>query len=501
MGLFTILFVFILSTLTGFQTVGDVISRSVPVLSDAYVRGGIYNLQNYGNSEHLVIKSSINPDFSRESYLNFNTSSLFLGNNCTLSLPNLVINPHTNLFQIYLGYVNSSWSENSLIWNNKPKSYNRIGPISITGPVNISIHDFVQQSILQNNGQLSLHLYQSGIGSTDKLEFDSRETGIGGVVECVFPKHIIINVVEDSFVRGGQFGNTNYGSDDKLIVKSSTNPNFIRESYLKFNTKGLYPHYNCKLKLYNSITSSFLIQISKTHTSWNESTITYNNKPGSIQNLVPIIINQGNISIDISSLIQSDKISLNIRTLNQTNDKLEFWSKEGMIPPQVDCTIDEESTCTDGWKITGYFTPIESEYPNVLKTVMTDMGLRIFRKQFLDNVETEGWGKTLQSDYVGFYDGGWHIHHSAVDSRGNVLTLYGIAVDPDIIPFDTQVTIPNLPSPFGSRIYTATDIGAVQGQGDGIFGKEIDVFCGEGSQAEQYTFTITTQSTIVCILP
>jgi 3D (Asp-Asp-Asp) domain-containing protein len=152
--------------------------------------------------------------------------------------------------------------------------------------------------------------------------------------------------------------------------------------------------------------------------------------------------------------------------------------------------------CSTGWYITGYFTPIETDYSGVTSSVYVEgVGTYSFYNTFLTTIQTEGWGKTRFGWYLGYYSNSWHKSNAPLDSAGNALVDGTIATDPAVIGAGATVKIPTLPSPWGSKLYTARDVGG------GITGKHIDVYCGEGSAAEQETFRITGQDNQVCYQP
>ncbi len=94
---------------------------------------------------------------------------------------------------------------------------------------------------------------------------------------------ILVN--NDSYVRGGDdFTNTNYGKENKLVVKSNNYERYIRETFLKFNLQKItYQISNVKLKLKVLKSSENAIHTVKfiQNDSWNENDITYNTKPQS----------------------------------------------------------------------------------------------------------------------------------------------------------------------------------------------------------------------------
>ena len=148
--------------------------------------------------------------------------------------------------------------------------------------------------------------------------------------------------------------------------------------------------------------------------------------------------------------------------------------------------------CSSDWYITGYFTPIESDYSGDFIRIVFDDYIKHFRSDFLADVKIEGWGKTRLGDYVGWYDNSFHLSDAALDLHGDELLVEFVAVDTVLIEQKTKLSIPTLPSPWNELLFTASDIGP------SIKGKHIDVYTGEGKQAELETFRITGTENEVC---
>jgi len=151
------------------------------------------------------------------------------------------------------------------------------------------------------------------------------------------------------------------------------------------------------------------------------------------------------------------------------------------------------SNCSSDWYITGYFTPVESDYFGDFQKISFGEEVKQFRSDFLSVVKTEGWGKTNSEEYIGWYDDSFHISDTALDSHGDPLLVQYVAVDSKIIKQKTNLVIPDLPSPWNEIIFESSDIGP------SIKGKHIDVYTGEGKQAELETFRITGSNNDVCI--
>ena len=153
-----------------------------------------------------------------------------------------------------------------------------------------------------------------------------------------------------------------------------------------------------------------------------------------------------------------------------------------------------QSSCSDGWYITGYYVPQENELPGDAEQVeVKNVGSLSFSREFLSETRTEGWGITRFGWALGYYSSEWHRSDAGpLDAAGNLLTDGAIAIDRSLIPHGAQVQISTLPSPWASKTFRATDIGV------GIVGQHIDVFTGTGSTAQQETFRITSNDNRVC---
>ena len=166
------------------------------------------------------------------------------------------------------------------------------------------------------------------------------------------------------------------------------------------------------------------------------------------------------------------------------------WEETPAPPPDI------FSTCSMDWYITGYYTPVESDYSGDFTTVLVDGVERQYRSDFLADVKIEGWGRALAGDYVGWYHYSYHHSDDALDAKGNKLVVGIVAADPYRINLyeknEHKLIIPTLQSPWNEIIFTVTDTGP------SIMGKHIDVFTGEGKQAEEETFRITGDGNTIC---
>lgn len=150
-------------------------------------------------------------------------------------------------------------------------------------------------------------------------------------------------------------------------------------------------------------------------------------------------------------------------------------------------------TCSDGWRITGYFTPIESDYMRgqMTEIEIKDVGKMSFNADFVRVIFDEeqgfgeGWGKSRFGWYLGNYGGEWYKASDPLDANNSPLKANSIAVDNTLVPNNSVVTIPNLPGEWTRTQFIANDVGVT------VHGKHIDVYTGEGKTAETAMYQVT----------
>ena len=149
--------------------------------------------------------------------------------------------------------------------------------------------------------------------------------------------------------------------------------------------------------------------------------------------------------------------------------------------------------CSEGWRITGYFTPVETDYESTetSEIEIKGIGALSFNAEFLNIVFNEddgfgeGWGKTRFGWYVGKYNGAWHKSDAPLDAHDAPLLPNSIAVDPHLIPNGSVVQIPGLPHGFGDIKFIGNDVGVT------VHGKHIDIYTGEGKAAGRLMRSVT----------
>jgi 3D (Asp-Asp-Asp) domain-containing protein len=153
-----------------------------------------------------------------------------------------------------------------------------------------------------------------------------------------------------------------------------------------------------------------------------------------------------------------------------------------------------EEECSSQWRVTGYFTPVESDYPQSkqIQINVEQQGTSTHSAAFLKAVKIEGWGKTKHGWYLGRFSNKWHRSEHPLNAMGKPLNTGSIATDRNIIPAGSALKIPSLPNNLKHQLYVSDDVGSA------IKNTHIDIYTGEGKRAEKTTFEITGKDHVVC---
>ncbi len=205
-----------------------------------------------------------------------------------------------------------------------------------------------------------------------------------------------------------------------------------------------------------------------------------------------IYLNEVNdLSSLIDSLVQERIPIVHFSTLVKYIDLNQLYSSSSFYKriPQ----------CSSGWRVSTYFTPLETDFNGPKKAIMVLNQLTNHAKNatgttiaianissslstftsFLNAVQEYGWGKTKDGKYLGYYNNQYYLAAHPLNSIGKTLRIGDIAVDPSIIALGAKVTLPTLPSPWDNMTYTASDTGI------SINGKHMSVYIGEGKVVQE----------------
>ena len=282
-------------------------------------------------------------------------------------------------------------------------------------------------------------------------------------------------VVADAYVRGGNtYGDINFGADDDLIVKSSSDEHYTRHSFLRFDLAGFQassidnatfkayvhshqtPGISVPLKLYSVFDDT-----------WDEDTITWNNQPSAVTLLGTVNVSDvGPVEFDITSQLAEELNSDNLLSLvllddSGTNQMLQLRSRtRENDQPSLEITP-SLSECTPLSSGPDIIPPVitltgDSSINIVLGSTYTDMGATATDNVDADITASIATVNPVNANTVGTYT----ITYNVSDAAGNAATEVARTV---VVAADTTLPIITLT---GNSIVnvvlgpTYTDMGA-----------------------------------------
>jgi parallel beta-helix repeat protein len=206
---------------------------AVPAEADAFVRDGSFGNANYGSDPELLVKTAGVAGFSREAFLRFNVASAGAAPVASAKLRLYVVAGPA--IENHLSVVSdSSWSESTLTWNNKPASAAPFASWTVQPGswVEIDMTDQVRDA-LAGGGKLSLRITTPTSDSAN-VRYASRDHTTAAIrPQLIIQPQVIAS--DDAYVRDGSFADDNYGSDPELLVKAAGSPGFTREAFVRFD--------------------------------------------------------------------------------------------------------------------------------------------------------------------------------------------------------------------------------------------------------------------------
>lgn len=263
---------------------------------DAYVRGGAYASDNFGALPELFVKNNASSDMVRKSYLRFDLSQLDLSQITSVKFHiNGAITEGTHQeTEIWVfGTDEQGWNESAVTWSTQPEEIYELGSILVNRTWKwheLDVTDYVR-SRMQGEGISTFVLVQKeepGFTAHFRSKEHSQKPYLTvettPVVEALYSE-------DDAYVRGGASADLNYGSETNLIVKKNT-ADLTREGLLKFDISGYEPAQigSAKLHLFGAITEGSgdlqknIVYLSEDD-DWNESTVTWNDKPAPVHRI------------------------------------------------------------------------------------------------------------------------------------------------------------------------------------------------------------------------
>lgn len=159
-------------------------------------------------------------------------------------------------------------------------------------------------------------------------------------MQAAFSHDLKLTSVADSYVRGGDYANMNYGGDTTAWLKLDNSGDYTRETCLRFNLEGLPDGArNVKLRLMVDSGGEGIDQLnievrSVADDSWNENTVTWNNRPAqgsAITNIAGSRLTVGEyVELDLTAEVKAEAdglLSLALVAVNSPDS--DRWAQFG----------------------------------------------------------------------------------------------------------------------------------------------------------------------------
>ncbi len=155
---------------------GDLIKKTFPVSSDAYVRGGESSEINYGIDENLVIKRGSNENYFRKSLIKIDLHGKVLtGDDIRKAVLRLYANK-TAYCNIVASVIADNWTETGVTWANAPALEDQIASVEITYENTWYDWDITDYFIAQMNEDSVVSIcLQDHSAANEIIYFNSRE--------------------------------------------------------------------------------------------------------------------------------------------------------------------------------------------------------------------------------------------------------------------------------------------------------------------------------------
>lgn len=394
----------------------DTTTKSIKLssIADAYVRDGSYASNNYGSDSTLLVKGdNTNGGYQRLSYLKFLLDSVKAVGSAKLRIyAQRVVNAGNPVVSIF-GVNNDSWTESGITYNSAPPSstsaLNTTSIVDSAKYYEFDVTDYVNAQVAGDK-KVSFVIKDTSF-QNNYIVFSSKESSQNRP-ELIIVANVALTPSNDAYVRDGSYQGANYGNDTSLVVKKST-IGYLRKSYLKFSLNNIGNVKSAKLRLYGTnedATYAKVFAYGVNNDSWSESSITWNNAPGSI---TPLLDSESvnNVAkyyeFDVTNFVKSEfagdkTASFVIKDTLTQNKLVTFNSKENSkFPPQLVVDYSGDTTTTGLRSIYANSTSVvkSNNAESLLKKVSLHSKAKVYPNPVNNNIHV-----ALPPDYNGNFN-------------------------------------------------------------------------------------------------
>ncbi len=262
---------------------------------DAHVRNGVHAMTNFGGATSLRVQDSTSADEQRLGLLRFHFADLMhKGAVVSATLHMKVTASGPTWLPAQLGArrcPQDVWFENGVTWLNRPQplpsAATYVAESGGNGVVSIDVTPMVQSELRGGGQRLTIELAQASTDAGSWVDLEALEASAGAAATLVVIQKTAIEAAADAYVRGGVYAATNYGGQNRLIVKEDGNPDYDRIAFLRFDLAGLAGTGPIR-KVYLDLVSTVMGPRGATtpyrvhhvpNDGWQEMTVTWNSRP------------------------------------------------------------------------------------------------------------------------------------------------------------------------------------------------------------------------------
>jgi len=371
---------------------------TVDASADAYIRGGVYSVGNYGYDDSLVVDQESSSDKDRKTIIEFDLTQYDIKLQDSFNLKLFVTGVDNAGAQITVSRIDDSveWKEGTVNMNYFNQHIKRLGnnfvlkPSDVGSWVEISVTSLIETS--SDNNKVTLMLDNQGSARGDQgVIFSSRENPNGNgpqLVRAHPAPQVDIEAEQEAYVRSGKFGDSRKGLESTFLIKNDRNSDYDRKGVIDFDL-GLYNFASATeltATLYLHVDSigkdNLLISTARLNeTDWYEGTVTWNNIDAEVikyGNRVRVFEEDVDtwVEVSVTNLLladtAADKLTLYLENRNTvgSEDWISFSAEEGGYTPRL--VIDGnniETIPTNAPSSSPTASPTETPSPTVLESV------------------------------------------------------------------------------------------------------------------------------------
>ncbi|MEQ8765620.1 MAG: BNR-4 repeat-containing protein [Planctomycetota bacterium] len=217
--------------------------RVLPTERDTWVRGGSHAGEAHGGEEVLAISHAATEEDQRLTFARFFLQELIGEGAVKRAVLRLDIAASGGAFAaadlLARRCTTDNWSE-SMSWNDRPSPTGPAFPaVSVEGRIEIDVTEAIASELANGGQRITFELSSLDLDPNGWVILHSKEAGAGTAPRLVIEQINWLEPIADTHVRSGTYSQTNYGTDDRLVIKEDGNDDYDRVAFLRFDVSPL----------------------------------------------------------------------------------------------------------------------------------------------------------------------------------------------------------------------------------------------------------------------